>query len=268
MERIKIVLCGASGKMGRQIVRSLAGSADLELAGAVDLVNAGEDAGVLAGIEPLGISVTTDLEALLAGLHHTAVTVDFTSPLTAMHNIRCALEHRVPPVVGTTGLTGADLDTVKELIERNHTGAIIAPNFALGAVLMMKMAQLCARYMNTVEIIELHHDEKLDAPSGTAHKTALLIREAAGEISPAREELEKTPGVRGGRVAGIPVHSIRLPGMMAHQEVIFGAPGQVLTLRHDAIDRNCFIPGLILAIRHARANKQLIYGIENLIDFY
>ncbi len=266
MERINIILCGAAGKMGRQIVKSVAESTDLELAGAVDLVKTGEDAGVLAGIEPLGIPVTSDLEVLLSG-GNPAVLVDFTSPLTVMNNIRCALEQRVPPVVGTTGFNDDDLAAVKGWVERYQTGAIISPNFALGAVLMMKMAQLCARYMNTVEIIELHHDEKLDAPSGTAHKTAQLIREAAGEISPAREELEKTPGVRGGRVAGIPVHSVRLPGMMAHQAVIFGAEGQLLTLRHDAIDRNCFIPGLMMAIRHAPENKQLIYGIENLVDF-
>jgi 4-hydroxy-tetrahydrodipicolinate reductase len=265
MERLKVILCGAAGKMGREIVKSVAASTDLELAGAVDLIKTGEDAGVLAGVEPLGIAVTSDLEALLAG-EEAAVLVDFTSPLTVMSNIRCALAQGVSPVVGTTGFTDTELKTVQGWVHRYNTGAIIAPNFALGAVLMMKMAQLCARYMSSVEIVEMHHDEKLDAPSGTAHKTAQLIREAVTDMPSVREELEKTPGVRGGRVAGIPVHSIRLPGMIAHQSVIYGAEGQVLTLSHDAIDRNCFIPGLLMAIRHAPANKQLIYGIEQLIE--
>lgn len=266
MDTIRIIVCGVAGKMGRSIIKNIAAAPDLKLTGAVDLIKTGEDAGELAGIQPLGLTITNRLQELMA-TGNADVMVDFTSPLTVMDNIHCALQHRVVPVVGTTGISEEELKTVRQWVSRYGTGAIVAPNFAIGAVLMMKAAQMCARYMKAVEIIEMHHDEKLDAPSGTACKTALLIHDAAGQMQPAREELEKVPGVRGGRIAHIPVHSIRLPGLMAHQEVVFGGEGQMLTIRHDAINRDCFIPGLLMAIRHAHGNTELIYGMENLLDF-
>ncbi len=265
VETIRIIVCGVAGKMGKSIIKSIATTPDLTLTGAVDIIKTGEDAGELAGIEPLGLTVTHKLQELLAA-GNADVMVDFTSPLTVMDNIHCALQHQIVPVVGTTGISEEELNSVRQWVHRYNTGAIIAPNFAIGAVLMMKAAQMCARYMKGVEIIEMHHDEKLDAPSGTALKTALLIHEAAGEVQPAREELEKLPGVRGGRVDGIPVHSIRLPGLVAHQEIIFGGEGQMLTIRHDALNRSCFIPGLLMAIRFAPGNKELIYGIENILE--
>lgn len=266
MKIIRIIVCGVAGKMGKSIIKSIAAAPDLTLTGAVDLIKTGEDAGELAGIEPLGLTLTNRLQDLLAA-GNADVMVDFTSPLTVMDNIHCALQHRVVPVVGTTGISEDELKTVQQWVHRYNTGAIIAPNFAIGAILMMKAAQMCARYMKGVEIIEMHHDEKLDAPSGTACKTAQLIHEAAGNVPPAREELEKFPGVRGGRVADIPIHSIRLPGLVAHQEVIFGGEGQMLTIRHDALNRDCFIPGLLMAIRLAPGNKELFYGMENLLEF-
>ena len=266
MKVIRVLVCGVAGKMGKSIIKSIAAAPDIALTGAVDLIRTGEDAGELAGIEPLGLKITNRLQELLDE-GKADVMIDFTSPLTVMDNIHCALQHRVVPVVGTTGISENELKTVQQWVDQYNTGAIIAPNFAIGAVLMMKAAQMCARYMKGVEIIEMHHDEKLDAPSGTALKTALLIHEAFGNVLPAREELEKVPGVRGGRAAEIPVHSIRLPGLVAHHEVVFGCDGQVLTIRHDALNRDCFIPGLLLAIRHAPGNKELIYGMENLLEF-
>jgi 4-hydroxy-tetrahydrodipicolinate reductase len=265
MNQINVLLCGAAGKMGREITRAIAGVPDLELVGAVDLIRVGEDAGLLAGIRPLGITVSDSLPEMLAR-KKAHVLADFTSPLAVMENIKLALQHRVPAVVGTTGLGDDELQSIRQWVEQYATGAIIAPNFALGAVLMMKMVQLCARYFTAVEIIEMHHDEKLDAPSGTALQTARLIGDSIGAVMQEREKFEKIPGARGGRVSGIPVHSVRLPGLVAHQEVIFGGAGQLLTLRHDAFTRECFIPGLLLAIRRAPRNEKFIFGIENLLD--
>jgi 4-hydroxy-tetrahydrodipicolinate reductase len=265
VEKIKVIVSGGAGKMGRSIVRAVSGSKDLILAGVADLLHNGEDAGTLAGIPPLGIKITSNLDQLL-NESGAAVMIDFTTPLTVMENIRAALQHHVSPVVGTTGITADNLVQIEKWVKQFNTGAIIAPNFALGAILMIKAAQLCARYLKAVEIIELHHDEKLDSPSGTAINTAHRIFEATGKRQPQKEILEKVPGARGGTVDGIPIHSVRLPGLIAHQEVIFGDEGQILTLRHDAMDRSCFMPGLLLAVRRAPANKDLIYGMENLLD--
>ena len=265
MKTIRVIISGAAGKMGKTILRGIFAAPDIKITGAADLIRSGEDVGMLAGVGPLGIRVTHKLQKLLAE-GGSDVLIDFTSPLTVMDNIHCALQHKVVPVVGTTGIGDDDLKIIGEWVDLFQTGAIIAPNFAIGAVLMMKAAQLFARYLNEVEIIEMHHDEKLDAPSGTACKTALLIQEAAGWPPQAREELEKVPGVRGGRCAGIPIHSIRLPGLIAHHEVIFGGEGQLLSIKHDTLSRDCFIPGLLLAARRAKGLKTLIYGMEELIE--
>jgi len=265
MNKIQVIICGAAGKMGRSIIKGIALEPDLNISGAIDLINNGEDAGVLAGVEPMGIAVTNNLRELLA-TREVDVVIDFTSPRSVMDNIHCALRHKVVPVVGTTGIGEAELNTISGWVDGCSTGAIIAPNFAIGAVLMMKAAQLFAAYLPDVEIIEMHHDEKLDAPSGTARKMAALIRKASGPTQPAKEELEIFPGTRGGRVAGIPVHSIRLPGLMAHHAVVFGSTGQLLTIRHDTLNRDCYIPGVLLAVRSAPGKKELIYGMDELIQ--
>ncbi|MFY9446419.1 MAG: 4-hydroxy-tetrahydrodipicolinate reductase [Dethiobacteria bacterium] len=265
MSPIKIVVSGAAGKMGQAVIKAVVQEEDLELVGAADPVKAGFDAAALAGLEPRGVIIRERLEEVLAETE-AAVVIDFSTPLAVMENIHTALKQRVAAVVGTTGITEDDLRQVESWVRQYETGAIIAPNFSLGAVLMMKMAQICARYLPAVEIIECHHDGKIDAPSGTAIKTAQLIREANPCLEMEKEELEKVPGVRGGRVEGIPVHSVRLPGLVAHQQVIFGGNGQLLTLRHDSMDRSSFMPGLLLAVRRAPGNKELIYGMENLIE--
>jgi 4-hydroxy-tetrahydrodipicolinate reductase len=196
------------------------------------------------------------------------VMVEFTVPEAAMGNIRAALEAGVTPIVGTTGLGPTELDEIRQLCESHQTAALVAPNFALGAVLLMRFAAEAARYLPDVEIIEMHHERKLDAPSGTAAKTAEMIAAARATTPTGQPEgaFEKFPGVRGGRTeGGIQIHSVRLPGFVASQEVIFGGPGQRLSLRHDSIDRASFMPGVILAIRRMRSLSGLVYGLENLL---
>ena len=217
MEKIRVIVNGGAGKMGRSIVKAIYGSEDLDLVGVADLLNQGEDAGTVAGISPLGIKITSDLERLLKE-SGAAVMIDFTSPLTVMDNIHAALQHRVAPVVGTTGITGDNLEQIKKWIEQYDTGAIIAPNFSLGAILLLKAAQLCARYFQAVEIIELHHDEKRILLWNRNQSGRHIYRPPA--TTTAKEALEKIPA-RAAEMDGSRF-SIRLPGMIAHHEVIRG----------------------------------------------
>ncbi len=265
MDKIKVAVSGAAGKMGRNVVTAIAGCEDLQLAGAVDLQQIGEDAGKLAGLEPLGVTITGNLQDLLEQ-KKVDVLVDFTSPMAIMKNIETSLARKVTPVVGTTGINENDLQQIKKWVEQYDTGAIVVPNFALGAILMMKLAQICARFFPQVEIIELHHNGKVDAPSGTAIKSAQLINEARFEHFLPGNSLEKIPGARGGDFEGIHIHSVRLPGLVAHQEIIFGGEGQILTIKHESLNRRSFLPGILQAIRKAPKVKELIYGMENLLD--
>ena len=202
-----------------------------------------------------------------------AVLVDFSVPDSIVDNIETALIQGVVPIVGTTGLSQSDIAIVRELCCQYELGALIAPNFAIGAILLMRFARDAAKYLPDAEIIEMHHEKKLDAPSGTAAKTAEMIAEGRAETPPmALPEgvFEKMPGARGGKGAGdVLIHSVRLPGFVASQMVIFGGPGQTLTLRHDSLDRKSFMPGVLAAIRQAptlAANGgDLIYGLENLL---
>ena len=198
--------------------------------------------------------------------------MDFTIPEAVLGNIEMALAHGVVPIVGTTGLSPQDVDHVRDLCRTHGVGALIAPNFAIGAVLMMRFAQEAAKYLPDAEIIEMHHEKKLDAPSGTAAKTAEMIAQGRAGASPTTlpaGAFEKIAGSRGGKGVGdVPIHSVRLPGFVASQEVIFGGLGQTLTLRHDSRDRKSFMPGVILAVRHApalAAGGELVYGLENLL---
>jgi 4-hydroxy-tetrahydrodipicolinate reductase len=245
---IRVVVAGAGGKMGREAVRAIVAEPDMCVVGEV---HRGDD-----------------IEAVL-GASQAHVLVDLTVPDAVMRNVRAALALGIVPVVGTTGLTQADLAEIRARCAEQGVGALVAPNFAIGAVLLMRFAQEAARYLPDVEIIEMHHDGKRDAPSGTALKTAELIvgaRDADRIRGGATGAFESVPGVRGGRTeGGVPVHSVRLPGYVASQEVIFGGPGQRLTLRHDSIDRVSFMPGVILAIRRARSLTGLVYGLENLL---
>lgn len=258
--------------MGREVVRAVVEAEDTELVAAIDTQEVGKDAGELAGVKAQNVAIESNLEAALTRTKPD-VMVDFTVPESVLSNLRIALAQGVAPVVGTTGLTAAQIEELSVLAKEKNVGALIAPNFAIGAVLMMQFAAQAARYMPDVEIIELHHDRKLDSPSGTALLTAQRIGQARQEasVSPVATPsglVEKAPGARGARneVTGdVPVHSIRLPGLVAHQEVIFGGPGQTLTIRHDSLDRRSFMPGVILAVRKVRSLDGLIIGLENLL---
>jgi 4-hydroxy-tetrahydrodipicolinate reductase len=184
-----------------------------------------------------------------------------------MRNVRAAFKHHASPVVGTTGLSAEDLLEIRDLCAATGTGAVVASNFALGAVLLMHFARIGARYFDHAEIIELHHDQKADAPSGTALATARLMREAhGGDLAAASTSKQTLAGARGGELGGVHIHSVRLPGLVAHQEVIFGGLGQTLTIRHDSISRESFIPGVLLAIREVVKRQDLVNGLADLLD--
>jgi len=247
--------------MGQTVVKAVGEAPDLILVGGVDVpANAGRE------IAP-GLRCRADLEATLRETQ-AQVMVDFTQPEAVMSNIRTALACGVAPVVGTTGLTEEEVAEVARLCEEHSVPAVIAPNFSLGAVLMMRFACEAAKYFDTAEIVELHHNRKKDAPSGTALRTAQLMREARGcdFRGPEVAETETLPSVRGGEVGGIRLHSVRLPGLMAHQEILFGGEGQILTLRHDSLTRESFIPGVLLAIRSVWNRPGLTYGLEQLLE--
>lgn len=245
MSKIKVVVNGACGKVGREVVKAVSKEPDLELAGAVDIACAGSDIGELAGMGKTGVKVTTDLVRTITDTK-ADVVVDFTIPKTIMSSIKAAVSAKANVVVGTTGLSESDLKEISSLCEKNGINVLVAPNFAIGAVLMMKFASEAIKHMPKAEIVELHHDQKLDAPSGTAIKTAEMMKKSSG-------------------VKDIPIHSVRLPGFVAHQEVIFGGLGQTLTIRHDTINRESFMPGVMIAVKKIKSLKGLVYGLENIL---
>lgn len=265
-ESIKVSVTGCSGRMGRAAVAAINSDPELDLVSGVDVIELGSDIGELAGLDPLGITVSEDLASTLkkSGAH---VAVDFTHPSVVLDNVKITIQSGVSPVVGTTGWNDDMLASIQELCNAKNVPAFICPNFAIGAVLMMKFAAEAAPYMERVEIIELHHDAKADSPSGTATKTADMILKSRGsnyEPIPIQEEI-KLPDSRGGNKGNVRIHSVRLPGFVAHQEVIFGGVGQTLTIRHDTTGRDSFMPGVILAIKKVRSLKGLVNGLENLL---
>lgn len=244
---MRVAVTGYLGRMGSEVVRAVTAEADME---------------VVAKIE-----VGDNLAASLAE-SKAQVMVDFTIPETAYSNIMTALDCGVIPVVGTTGLTPAQLTELDTRSRELGIPVLVIPNFAIGAVLMMQMSAIAAKYLKDAEVIEYHHEKKVDAPSGTAMKTAQMIHEcrtAAPSPMPAGA-FEAVQGARGGMAFdSVPVHAVRLPGYVASQEVIFGAPGQRLSIRHDSIDRTSFMPGVVLAVRKSIGHIGLTYGLEHLL---
>lgn len=265
MDTIRVAVSGAAGRMGRAAIRAIAREQDMVLVGALEYEQAiGRDAGEQAGARRLEVNVTNSLEAIIAA--GPDVLVEFAPGSVAADHARAAIAAGIRPVVGSTGIPGSEIEQLGELAAAGKVGAVIAPNFAIGAVLMIEFAQIAARHLPHVEIIELHHDRKRDAPSGTAEKTARAIasvRKEAPTTAVVGEEL--VAGARGGVVEGVRVHSVRLPGLVAHQEVIFGGPGQVLTIRHDSTSEESFMPGLLLAVRRVPELNGLVYGLEHLL---
>jgi 4-hydroxy-tetrahydrodipicolinate reductase len=253
---IRVGVLGAAGRMGSEVCRAIVSADDLELVAAVDPDKA------RAEIE--GISVVASLDSFTDAA--VEVAVDFTHPSSVMPNARWCLGQGIHTVVGTTGLTPADLDELHALSDGGEANCFVAPNFALGAALLVRFAAEAARYFDAAEVIELHHDGKADAPSGTAIATARAIGAArSGTWSPP-EAIGPFAGARGADVDGVQVHAVRLPGLVAHQEVLFGGPGQVLSVRHDAMDRSAFMPGVLMAIRTIADRPGLTVGLDALLD--
>ncbi len=258
--------------MGREVVKAVAQAEDMNLIGAIDRNPAlvGKDIGEVAGCGELEIPVLPDLEATLAMAaqeKQLPVMVDFTHPDSVYENVRSAIAYGVRPVIGTTGLSPEQIQELADFADKASTGCLIIPNFSIGMVLLQQAAARASQYFDHVEIIELHHNQKADAPSGTAIQTAQLLEEFGKPYNPPRvNETEKMSGARGTCTEnGIRIHSIRLPGLIAHQEVIFGAPGEIYTLRHDTSDRACYMPGVLLAIRKVLQLKTLMYGLDKIL---
>lgn len=243
--------------MGAEVCRSVAAAADLDLSAAVDPAG---------GITATGLRISQERAALTEA--RCAVAVDFTHPSVAPGNVDWCLDNGVHVVVGTSGFDAKRLDDLARRAEGASANVIVVPNFAIGAVLMMRFAELAAPFMDSAEVIELHHDGKADAPSGTAQSTAERLSAArrSGSDRPGQvDSVESVPGARGAVVDGVHVHSVRLPGLVAHQEVILGAVGQTLTLRHDSIDRSSFMPGVLLAVRAVASRPGLTVGLDPLL---
>ncbi|MBD2608221.1 4-hydroxy-tetrahydrodipicolinate reductase [Scytonema hofmannii FACHB-248] len=271
--RIPVVVIGAAGKMGREVIKAVASAPDMTLVGAIDTTaeHQDKDAGELAGLsEPLEVPITNQLESMLAFAaqeKQPGVMIDFTHPDSVYNNVRSAIAYGIRPVVGTTGLNPQQIQDLADFAEKASTGCLIIPNFSIGMVLLQQAAVTASQYFEHVEIIELHHNQKADAPSGTAIQTAQMLAELGKRFNPPLvEETEKIKGARGSLAdEGIRIHSVRLPGLIAHQEVIFGAAGQIYTLRHDTSDRACYMPGVLLAIRKVLQLKSLVYGLEKIL---
>lgn len=266
-ELIPVVVAGATGRMGRETVQTVLQQVEFRLAAALGHArHLGEDIGELVTGDPCGIRVTADTEEALAAARG-GVLVDFTTGGAVKDRVLQAMQHNVACVIGTTGVPAVDENEIEAAAKARKHPVLVAPNFALGAVLMMKFAREAARYYRWAEIIEMHHERKLDAPSGTARRTAdLMCRARPDGFRAAAEGEETVKGARGGSVGGIRIHSVRLPGLLAHQLVLLGGTGETLTLRHDAATRECFMPGVVMAIQRVRRLSGMVTGLENLLD--
>jgi 4-hydroxy-tetrahydrodipicolinate reductase len=243
---IKVGVLGARGRMGAEVVKAVEAATDLQLVAALDLGDS--------------------IESLLsAGAH---VVVDFTTPDSVMQNLKFLISHNIHAVVGTTGFDDSRITEIKTWLRDSQSGVLIAPNFAIGAVLMMEFATKAAKYFESAEIIELHHPNKVDAPSGTAARTADLMsqaRKSAGLGAAPDATTSSLEGARGAKVGDVPVHSVRLRGLVAHQEVLLGGIGETLSIRHDSLDRVGFMPGVLIGIRNVGSHPGLTFGLEHFL---
>jgi 4-hydroxy-tetrahydrodipicolinate reductase len=259
---VRVGVFGAGGRMGSTVCRAVAADHDLELVGAIDPHHSGLDLRHATGVDVPDLHIDPDPDALLAA--GAEVVVDFTVLDASRQNLAWAADHGVHAVVGTTGFTADDHDRLRQLFTKSN--CLIAPNFAIGAVLMMRFAELAAPWFETAEVIELHHDQKVDAPSGTAMLTVQRMADASDQWAADPTEKEVLSGARGARgPAGIPVHSVRLRGLVAHQEVLLGTAGQSLTIRHDSYDRASFMPGVVLAVKQVADRPGLTIGLDSLL---
>ena len=247
---IKVAVCGANGKMGQEVVKAVTSAEDMKLVAKIDIVNGEYDS-----IESAHNNVSID------------VLVDFTQPKSIYENAKYCLNNNINIVVGTTGLSDEQLKELENFSNQNKTACFVAPNFSTGAVLMMMFAKTAAKYFDNAEIIELHHNQKKDAPSGTAVKTAAMMAENNENFATNNcAETETIEGARGANsYKNIHIHSVRMPGYMASQEVLFGANGQILSIRHDSTNRECYMPGVLLSIRYVMDKGGFVYGLDNIM---
>jgi 4-hydroxy-tetrahydrodipicolinate reductase len=258
---IRVAVAGARGRVGREVVRAVDAAPDLALVGGLTR----ETGATIERAPGAPLTLHAEVDALLRETRPDVV-VDFTLPDVALPIARAALRAGVATVVGTSGLGEAQCHELGALAEAAGVGVAVVPNFAVGAVLLIHFARLASRYFGAAEIVELHHDGKADAPSGTALATAEAMTRARGEAFAADRTTNHTlAGVRGGDAAGVRIHSVRLPGLVGHQEVLFGGPGQLLTLRHDVTSREAYVPGVLLAVRAIREHRGLVYGLDRLL---
>ena len=260
---INLGVIGANGKMGREVVKLVLNDDNFKLVCAVDKFNVGN---VLND----SVKIEDDIKNSLIS-RKPDIVVDFTQPSSVFENIKTYMQTKTKAVIGTTGLTKEQIEEIKKMSAQANTGIIIAPNFSLGAILMMKFSQMASKYFSNAEIIEYHHNQKKDAPSGTSIKTAQLMMESNDNFKLGNcAETETVKGSRGGTYqennkGNIQIHSVRMPGFVASQEVIFGSDGQILKIHHDTINRECYMSGVKLAIEYLYKNNSFIYGLENII---
>lgn len=248
---IKVAVCGALGKMGTEVCNAVEECSETELVAKIDIAGSGTYQSIKEAHRVCDIDVL----------------VDFTQPASIFENAKYCLNNEIKIVIGTTGLKDEEIDFLKDLSVKNNTSCLIAPNFSTGAVLMMMFSKQAAKYFDNAEIIELHHNQKKDAPSGTAIKTALMMSEEKDSfVNGNCPEKETIQGARGGiSYSDIHIHSVRMPGYIASQEVIFGSSGQVFKIRHDSMDRKCYMQGVLLAVKHVAQNNDFVYGLENIL---
>lgn len=255
---IKVAVSGCCGRMGKEVVEAVKNAPDMQLVGCVDVIN--------AGIKIDDLIVSNDLEKTIKDTK-CDIVVDFTSPSCVFENAKTILNSGAAAVIGTTGLKKEQLEELEKLSKSWNRGCFIAPNFTTGAVLMMMFAKMASKYFDNAEIIEYHHNRKKDAPSGTAIKTAELMSGENSDFTKGNEkDSEILQGSRGGLApSNIHIHSVRMPGFMASQEVLFGATGQILSIKHDSVDRKCYMDGVLLAVRYIFDNKKFVYGLDNIL---
>lgn len=263
---IKVGVVGALGKMGKEVVKAVLSNKEFELVMAIDIFQEGEDIGTIVVSKECNVKISSNISNAIKS-QKPDVIVDFTQPSLIFGNVKTYMENKVKSVIGTTGLSDEQLSELKSLSKSSDTGCLIAPNFTTGAILMMRFAKEAAKYFDNAEIIELHHNQKKDAPSGTAVKTAKLMSENNDNFSTnncAEEELLQ--GARGANAdSNIRIHSVRMPGYIASQEVIFGSNGQIFKIKHDSMDRSCYMAGVIMAVKHVNDNNDFVYGLENIM---
>ena len=273
---VPVLVSGALGRMGSEVVNSVLNSSDCELVAAIDTnkKNNGENISQLLNLKKSDVLVSNDLEGSLCSISQDyrnekikPVLVDFTHPDSVYENTRSAIAYGISPVVGTTGLTPSQINDLAIFTQKANIGCAIIPNFSVGMVLLQQAASVAAKFYDNIELIEMHHNQKADSPSGTCIKTAEMIEEYPKKYNQNLvKETESLKGVRGGvRDSGLNIHSIRLPGLLAHQVVIMGSPGETYTIKHDTIDRKAYMPGVLQAIKKIGKFDSLIYGLEKLL---